>query len=71
MTRLRGRAPKGKRLVAGIPHNHWKTTTFIAGLRLTGMVAPMVLDGAIDRDAIPHPLIRTTRMLQQSLGSNI
>lgn len=51
MTRRRGRAPKGKRLVAGIPHNHWKTTTFIAGLRLTGMVAPMVLDGAIDRDA--------------------
>jgi transposase len=51
MTRRRGRAPRGKRLIAGIPHNHWKTTTFIAGLRLTGMVAPMVLDGAVDRDA--------------------
>ena len=32
----------------GIPHGHWKTTTFVAGLRLTGMVAPMVLDGPIN-----------------------
>ncbi len=30
-----------------MPHGHWKTTTFIAGLRLTGIVAPMVLDGPI------------------------
>jgi transposase len=51
MARLRGRAPKGERLRAGIPHGHWKTTTFVAGLRLTGMVAPMVLDGPINRDA--------------------
>lgn len=51
MARLRGRAPKGERLRAGIPHGHWKTTTFVAGLRRTGMVAPMVLDGPINRDA--------------------
>ena len=51
MARLRGRAPKGERLRAGAPHGHWKTTTFVAGLRLTGMVAPMVLDGPINRDA--------------------
>ena len=51
MARLRGRALKGERLRAGIPHGHWKTTTFVAGLRLTGMVAPMVLDGPINRDA--------------------
>jgi transposase len=51
MARLRGRAPKGERLRAGIPHGHWKTTTFVAGLRLNGMVAPMVLDGPINRDA--------------------
>jgi transposase len=51
MARLRGRAPKGERLRAGIPHGHWKTTTFVAGLRLSGMVAPMVLDGPINRDA--------------------
>jgi transposase len=48
MARTRGRAPRGKRLRASIPHGHWKTTTFIAGLRLSGMVAPMVLDGPIN-----------------------
>jgi hypothetical protein len=51
MARLRGRAPKGERLRTGIPHGHWRTTTFVAGLRLTGMVAPMVLDGPINGDA--------------------
>lgn len=51
MARLRGRSRKGERLRAGIPHGHWKTTTFVAGLRLTGMVAPLVLDGPINRDA--------------------
>ena len=51
MGRLRGRAPRGERLRAAIPHGHWKTTTFVAGLRLTGMVAPMVLDGPINRIA--------------------
>jgi transposase len=51
MARLYGRAPKGERLRAGIPHGHWQTTTFVAGLRLTGMVAPMVLDGPINREA--------------------
>jgi transposase len=51
MARLRGRALKGQRLRSGIPRNHWKTTTFVAGLRLRGLVAPMVLDGPINRDA--------------------
>ncbi len=51
MARLRGRAPRGERCVASIPHGHWKTTTFTAGLRLDGMVAPMVLDGPMDGDA--------------------
>jgi transposase len=51
MARLRGRAPRGERLRAGIPHGHWRTTTFVAGLRLTGMVAPMVLDGPINGHA--------------------
>jgi len=50
MARLRGRAPRGERLRAAIPHGHWKTTTFVAGLRLSGLVAPMVLDGPINRD---------------------
>lgn len=48
MARRRGRAPKGERLRVGIPHGHWKTTTFVAGLRRTGMIAPMVLDGPIN-----------------------
>lgn len=48
MARTRGRALRGERLRAAIPHGHWKTTTFVAGLRNTGMVAPMVLDGPIN-----------------------
>jgi transposase len=51
MARTRGRAPRGQRLRASVPHGHWKTTTFVAGLRRDGMVAPFVLDGAINRDA--------------------
>ena len=43
--KLHGRAPRGQRLRIGLPHGHWKTTTFIGGLRLSGMTAPMVLDG--------------------------
>ena len=45
MARLRGRAPRGERLRSGVPHGHWKTTTFVGGLRLGGISAPMVLDG--------------------------
>ena len=48
MARTHGRAPRGERLRAAIPHGHWKTTTFVAGLRNSGMVAPMVLDGPIN-----------------------
>jgi transposase len=45
MARLRGRARRGERCRASIPHGHWKTTTFTAGLRLNGLTAPMLLDG--------------------------
>ena len=48
MARSHGRAPRGERLRAAIPHGHWKTTTFVAGLRTSGIVAPMVLDGPIN-----------------------
>lgn len=48
MTRTRGRAPRGERCVASIPHGHWKTTTFLAGLRCDGLTAPMVADGPMD-----------------------
>ncbi len=47
MARLRGRSRRGERCRAGIPHGHWKTTTFTGALRLTGMTAPIVLDGAM------------------------
>jgi hypothetical protein len=45
MARLHGRAPRGERLRAPIPHGHWKTTTFVGALTTLGMTAPMVLDG--------------------------
>jgi transposase len=48
MTRLRGRAPRGQRLIAKVPHGHWKTTTFLAALRTRGLTAPLVVDGAIN-----------------------
>lgn len=48
MARLRGRSPRGERCRASVPHGHWKTTTLIAGLRLDGLTAPMIVDGAMD-----------------------
>ena len=51
MTRLRGRSRRGQRLVADAPFGHWKTQTFIAGLRCEGLIAPWVLDGAMNREA--------------------
>jgi transposase len=51
MARRYGRARRGRRLRVGVPHGHWKTTTFIAGLRTSGLVAPFVLDGPVNRDA--------------------
>ena len=48
MTRTHGRAPKGERCRAPVPHGHWKTTTFVGALTLGGMTAPWVIDGAMD-----------------------
>ena len=48
MTRLRGRSPRGERCRAGVPHGHWQTTPFTGALRLTGMTAPFVHDGAMN-----------------------
>lgn len=48
MARLRGRSARGERCRASVPHGHWKTTTLVAGLRLEGLTAPMVVDGAMD-----------------------
>jgi transposase len=51
MARTHGRAPRGERLRVGVPHDHWKTTTVVAGLSLREMIAPFVLSGPINRDA--------------------
>ena len=48
MVRLRGRCPRGERLIGYAPQGHWKTITFIAGLRHRAIVAPFVLDGAMN-----------------------
>lgn len=48
MTRPRGRAPRGHRVIDKVPHGHWKTTTFLAALRTRGLTAPLVVDGAIN-----------------------
>lgn len=48
MTRPRGRALCGERLVCHAPFGHRKTTTFLAGLRLNGLIAPLVIDGAVN-----------------------
>ena len=61
MVRHYGRAPRGKRLVAKAPHGHWKTLTFIAALRIDGLTAPYVVDGAVNGMAV----------LSQDLGAAV
>lgn len=51
MARTRGRAKRGTRLIAAVPHGHWKTTTFVAALRCDAITAPLVLDGAMNGTA--------------------
>jgi len=50
MTRLRGRSPRGQRLIDKTPHGHWKTTTLIAALGMTGMRCSTVVDGSVNGD---------------------
>ena len=64
LARLRGRAPRGERCRAAVPHGHWKTTTFTAGLRIDGLAAPWLLDGAMDGEAF---LIYVRRVLVPEL----
>lgn len=51
MVRPYGRSPKGTRLLAQAPFGHWKTTTFTAGLRASGLVAPFIFDGPMTGEA--------------------
>ena len=48
LTRRYGRSRRGQRLIAKVPHGHWKTTTFVAALRHDGLTAPWVVDGAMN-----------------------
>lgn len=78
MARLRGRALRGERLRASLPHGHWRTTTFVAGLRLDGIAAPMVIDGPINgeifRVYVERVLVPTLRpgdiVVMDNLGSH-
>jgi transposase len=54
MTRTHGRCLRGRRLVEPVPHGHWKTSTLVAGLCLTGITAPYVTDGALNGVAFRH-----------------
>jgi transposase len=49
MTRPRGHCLKGKRLRSKAPFGHWKTQTFVAGLRCGALTAPFVIDAPMDR----------------------
>ena len=49
MARLRGRSLRGQRLLSKVPFGHWKTQTFIAGLRCDALTAPFVIDAPMDR----------------------
>lgn len=51
MARLRGWARRGERCRAAVPHDHWNTTTLVGGLSISGICAPMLLDGPMDGEA--------------------
>jgi transposase len=65
MTRLRGRARRGERLIDKTPHGHWKTTTLIAALGMSGIRCSTVVDGAVNGDIfesfVEHILIPELR----------
>jgi transposase len=78
MVRLYGRSERGRRLVDAVPHGHWNTSTFIAGLRHDGLVAPCVFDGAINGELflayLEQVLVPTLRdgdiVIMDNLGSH-
>ena len=78
MTRTHGRALRGARLMAKVPHGHWKTMTFVAALRVDGLTAPMVLDQPINGEwflaYVEHVLTPTLTpgdvVIMDNLGSH-
>src|ERR1700752_39768 len=75
MVRLNGWSPCGERLVADAPMGHWETVTFIAGLRQTGVVAPMLIKGAMNGEAflayIEQCLVPTLKRRDIVVGDNV
>lgn len=69
MTRLRGRSLCGERLKATTAFGHWRTQTFIAGLRCDGLIAPWVLNGPINRDACDTHI--ETQLASFSISSDV
>ena len=78
MTRTHGRALRGERLVAKVPHGHWRTLTFVAALRADQVTAPCVLDGPINGRSflayVEQILVPTLRagdlVIMDNLGSH-
>jgi transposase len=78
MVRSHGRAPRGERLIAAVPHGRWHNTTFLCGLRHDRLVAPLVLDGAVNGPAflayveqfLAPTLTRGDIVIADNLGSH-
>lgn len=78
MTRLRGRSPKGERLVCHAPHGHWRTTTMISSVRLDGTTACMTIEGATNtevfyayvREVLAPSLRRGDIVVMDNLGAH-
>lgn len=78
MTRLRGRAPRGERLVCHTPHGHWRTTTMISSVRLDGTTACMTIEGATNtevfyayvREVLVPSLRRGDIVVMDNLGAH-
>lgn len=78
MARRYGRSPRGERVIAAVPHGHWKTTTFIAALRHDSITAPYVFDGAINGErflawveqALVPTLVPGDIVVMDNLGSH-
>ena len=78
MTRLRGWAPRGRKLLAKVPHGHWRTLTFLAALRCDRIDAPGVIDGPINGESflayVEQVLVPTLRpgdiVIIDNLGSH-
>jgi transposase len=74
-TRLRGRAPRGARLRASVPHGHWKLLTIIAAMTLHGVQASMTIDAATDTDIfgafVEQVLVPTLRLGQVVIMDNL